>query len=410
MLLDIGLDLMFPDKFGNTIVHVLVELGRERCLAAAIAGVWGGKPFQSLSIPAVKSFKEELDECDDTTLGTSEEGRAGFGAGTVCCVCYAEGLWSGKLAVPGRVRRPEGVDLEVVSRRMETPLGVAVRCGNLPLAKMLVEAGASTHTLNSDRQSLLAVAAKKGNVPMVKWLLDEVGAGSRTDPTHRFDAVDNMDAVDDSGFTALGLALRYKQYEVALLLFQAGACVMVRPGALHTALHLLATNGVVDDHVESMWPYLARVLDAQDLWKQTALHIACHDQGERRPQDSGFALWLLAHGAAPDARNAEGRTPLMLAVCAEKVCAVKQLAMVGADLNAHSPSGATALLIACQQSTKCASETLEVLLGFPGLELETYYSRSLRMYLPEYLVAKGNLVAAVAVKEEMVRRAKSKTP
>lgn len=65
-----------------------------------------------------------------------------------------------------------------------------------------------------------------------------------------------------------------------------------------------------------------------------------------RAADGEAALLLLDHGAGPDTPDGSGATPLMLASVFAPSC-VGPLLQKGADVNAHTKDGLTALMMAC---------------------------------------------------------------
>ena len=77
-----------------------------------------------------------------------------------------------------------------------------------------------------------------------------------------------------------------------------------------------------------------------------------------RSGDVAVLASRLKQGADPNARDKEGRTPLMDAVTAEQVPAMRLLVAKGADVNARAHDGQTALIAAAAEGSLDAARLL----------------------------------------------------
>ena len=107
-----------------------------------------------------------------------------------------------------------GANINYYNKFGESPLieACSYRQYDLKFAQRLVEEGAcvndTSQSLPYEQQSPLMVAARCGNMPIVKYLLTE-GA--------------NINYRSNIGSTVLGMAMRIKRFEIALLLLENGA-------------------------------------------------------------------------------------------------------------------------------------------------------------------------------------------
>jgi ankyrin repeat protein len=132
----------------------------------------------------------------------------------------------------------------------------------------------------------------------------------------------NPNAFDAAGRSPLDVALR-EENEKALqaLLSYPALDVNIANRAGETPLMMAALKGRLD------WAKLLVARGAainKDGW--TPLHYACSGP------DDGVAAWLLAQGAAIDARSPNGTTPLMMAARYGPYDLAEQLLALGADL------------------------------------------------------------------------------
>lgn len=174
-----------------------------------------------------------------------------------------------------------------------TPLMEAASAGNVSVAKILVDSGASINTHSNEfKESALTLACYKGHLEMVRFLL-EAGA----DQEHKTEEM----------HTALMEASMDGHVAVARLLLDSGAQVNMPADSFESPLTLAACGG----HVE-------------------------------------LAMLLLERGANIEEVNDEGYTPLMEASREGHEEMVALLLSQGADINAQTEeTQETALTLAC---------------------------------------------------------------
>ncbi|XP_054710914.1 ankyrin repeat domain-containing protein 17-like [Uloborus diversus] len=186
-----------------------------------------------------------------------------------------------------------GSHIEDHNENGHTPLMEAASAGHVGVAKLLVERGASINTHSNEfKESALTLACYKGHLEMVRFLL-EAGA----DREHKTDEM----------HTALMEASMDGHVEVARLLLDSGAQVNMPADSFESPLTLAACGG----HVE-------------------------------------LAMLLLDRGANIEEVNDEGYTPLMEAAREGHEEMVALLLSQGADINAQTEeTQETALTLAC---------------------------------------------------------------
>ncbi|GIY63342.1 ankyrin repeat and KH domain-containing protein 1 [Caerostris darwini] len=192
-----------------------------------------------------------------------------------------------------RILLDAGARVEDHNENGHTPLMEAASAGHVEVAKLLVERGASINTHSNEfKESALTLACYKGHLEMVRFLL---AAGA--DREHKTDEM----------HTALMEASMDGHVEVARLLLDSGAQVNMPADSFESPLTLAACGG----HVE-------------------------------------LAMLLLDRGANIEEVNDEGYTPLMEAAREGHEEMVALLLSQGADINAQTEeTQETALTLAC---------------------------------------------------------------
>lgn len=133
----------------------------------------------------------------------------------------------------------KGYDVNRISSERETPLGIACANGDLTVAQLLLDNGASVNC-ESKKQSLVALACKSGNAELVKLLLsrgakvssldnscppliDAVALGNKELVDILIQAGCNVNERDKNEMTALIIAITRGKHDIVQLLEQNGA-------------------------------------------------------------------------------------------------------------------------------------------------------------------------------------------
>jgi ankyrin repeat protein len=121
----------------------------------------------------------------------------------------------------------------------------------------------------------------------------------------------NVDWQDKENYdqTALHMAARKHQIEIAMMLIDAGANLDIQDYNDRTALHWAAVND--HPHIAQMLVDAGANLDIQDYGDRTALHWAAE---YNRPE---IARMLVGSGASKDILNNDGEPPYDLATTQE---------------------------------------------------------------------------------------------
>lgn len=175
--------------------------------------------------------------------------------------------------------------------RPSIPLYLAVQRDDIDQLERHMFWGSNMEAPDPQGRRPLHVAAAKGNVVMVRKLLKH---GVQTD------------ARDDAGHTALELAILAGRTQVADVLLEGGA-----------------------------------TLDGDRLMVEAA---------RRGNPDRDVVRYLVRQGANVETRDADGDTPLLLAVRGGHLRLARHLVDVGADVNVRDAQGVSALEIAEQRS------------------------------------------------------------
>ncbi|MDN3920637.1 ankyrin repeat domain-containing protein [Roseateles violae] len=137
---------------------------------------------------------------------------------------------------------------------------------------------------------------------------------------------------DSQGRSPLEVAIREESPKsLQALLDYPGLNIDAANGVGETPLMLAALKGQLD-WVKTLAARGAKI--DKDGW--TPLHYACSGP------DNGIAAWLIAKGAAIDARSPNGTTPLMMAARYGPYDLAEQLLKLGADPTLRNQLGLTA--------------------------------------------------------------------
>lgn len=170
----------------------------------------------------------------------------------------------------------------------EAALLSAYEHGSVEVVKSLISDGVSVNIGTADGQPLLILAIARGDLVMLELLLD---AGA------------DVNIRDTNGNPALVCAIANAQYPAAMRLIENGASVNVK-GPKWAAIHLAAQNGRTD--LCSALLDVGASVDQLGNASHTALMLAAKEA------HTETVKLLLEHGADPNRKNAEGKTPRAL--------------------------------------------------------------------------------------------------
>jgi ankyrin len=131
-------------------------------------------------------------------------------------------------------------------------------------------------------------------------------------------------------------------FESARSLLRLGASASATDADGKTPLHKAAEKQNLEC-VNLLLENAPGILELQDRWEQTALHLAAS------VGDTDIVERLLAGHANIEARDSWGQTPLMVASAAGQMEAVMSLLEHGASITTANNNGATALHVAAEQ-------------------------------------------------------------
>ncbi|KAI5202583.1 hypothetical protein E4T39_04622 [Aureobasidium subglaciale] len=200
------------------------------------------------------------------------------------------------------------------------------RLGLAPHAHILLEAGADIHAKDKDNRQAIQYAVK-ANEAVVSVLLD-------------FNA--DVNVVDSDWPTPLLIAAAHANLDVLRLLLDSGADANAEGPEGHVALHAVCERDESDyAFVKLLLSYGAEVNAMAWNTKNTPLHLAAANETSNM---ASIIELLMSKGAIVDARNSEGKTPLICACenkCRSQVvhCFMK----AGADPMIKDNDGITAL-------------------------------------------------------------------
>jgi ankyrin repeat protein len=226
-----------------------------------------------------------------------------------------------------------------------SPPDLAARCSKADSLASAVSAGCTDKvrdllakegidSKDGSESLALQAAIRSGNEPLVKLLID---AGAPVNPK------------DTKLFSPLGDAVLTRHIEIMKLLLQAGAKV---DAADHNGMTLLVGNGFFDPSVTGVLLEAGANVNAIDGRGETALMKA-----------SGYGFKqsvkvLIEHHADVNLQDTKGRTALMHAAAGRYSDALPLLLENGADPNARNNDGKTALDLADASNNMAAIAVL----------------------------------------------------
>ncbi len=248
-----------------------------------------------------------------------------------------------------QVMLDHGANTQGIAQQNNTPLQAAIVKKRMDIVQLLVQHGANLFEKNLSDETLLMSAASAGDVVSSRYLLD-----------HGL----NINARDSGGMTALMKAASNGHDDVVSLLIARGAYFKLHDEGGKTAISY-ASQG---DHPKTVrllhgfglkiGLYEAALMNDETAWK--ALINSGADL--ERKDDSGQTVllraantmnkplldFLLEHGAKVDAKDADGKTSLMLIDGNSEKTVLSIMDSIishGANINAIDNSKETALII-----------------------------------------------------------------
>ena len=274
-----------------------------------------------------------------------------------------------------------GADIETKNDEGRSPLLLASSLGDLTIVTKLVKAGADVRDTDAERHTCLIFAACFGHTDVVRYLvslpevdLNHQGSNNQTAlylsvrEKHSdvvqvlIDAGADIETKNDEGCSPLLEAIFLGELTIVTKLVKAGADVRAADAERNTCLHLAAYHGHTDA-VRYLVCFPEVDLNHQSCYNSTALHLAVQQK------HSDVVQVLIDAGADIEAKDDEGRSPLLLASCLGDLTIVTKLVNAGADVRATDAERHTSLYLAtCFGHT----DTVRYLVGLQEVDLHNH--------------------------------------
>jgi ankyrin repeat protein len=268
------------------------------------------------------------------------------------------GVEIGERVLIAKLLIERNADVTVKDNNKRTPLIVAVENDHVEIVKLLLNKGVDVNINDRNGRTVLITAANKGYLEIVRLLLDrvsDINARDNTGMTALFAAVKSwcLEMIKQPPVKAHRLKIRkYKEdvflttaaepsevyEEIIRLLLNKGADVNIQDNSGKTALMIAVKN----KNMEIIKLLLKKHADikAKDNKGRTVLIIASDKDNEE------IVELLLDKGADVNIQDDSGRTALMAAVESRNVDIVKLLLKKGSDVNAVDRNGSSSLMVA----------------------------------------------------------------
>lgn len=297
--------------YARTMPAALIEAGAD----IHLADLHGGTAFL---YAAQNSRAETL----QLLIDAGADVHATDGDGMTALMCAAQsGIWAEENI---QLLIENGADVCAVNQYGETALRFAAAHRTLlPVVKILIDAGAEMDACDSSGYTALAVADKLGNTEIARFLLEHGATG-----TVSASPVQTRKYTQSEIDRQLFAAVQKSQADKIKSLVESGANLNAEDEKGNTPILLAARQGNL--------AILKLLFDlgANNDRMDDALRIAA---GESSLTDC--VAYLLARGANVNAMNDKGRTPLAMAVWQGRIANVRYLLEHGADVKAYQTCG-----------------------------------------------------------------------
>ncbi|KAH8865544.1 Ankyrin-3 [Schistosoma japonicum] len=216
-----------------------------------------------------------------------------------------------------------------------TPLHVAAHCGNVNVARILLDSRCNVNARALNGFTALHIACKKSRVEMA-YLLIKYGA--------------LMEAATETGLTPLHVASFVGCTDIVSLLLQIGTNVNQTTLRSETALHLAARNRQLET-IKTLLKYRAN-LNCCTQDNQTPLHVAV------RTKYLPVVELLLNAGCNPNIMTKDNYTPIHIAIKEDSDDIIKKLIEHGANPEVRTKKGFTPLHLAAKYGSYKACHLL----------------------------------------------------
>jgi ankyrin repeat protein len=268
-----------------------------------------------------------------------------------------------------RLLLKRGADIEAKNNKGWTPLFIAATRKREDMVKYLLARGANIQaTDNSDKTILHHLVKLKAQISLIQRF---VNCGI------------NLDAKDESGETALLLAVNARQKDVITLLLENRADIQVTTNNGVTPLHNAVDQFNVSQSIVTLLLKSGADVTARTMDGKEALHMSA-----ARGHEAILRL-LLDAGANPNAVAKDGTTALQSASLRGNDNMVRLLLDRGADVKAKNAEGITALHLAAMENRPNVVGMLLKRGADPKARTTMYYNRICKGTTPLHL-AVGN--------------------
>ena len=208
----------------------------------------------------------------------------------------------------------------------------------------------------SDKDGLTPIhlAARKGSYDVLDFMISKA-------TEHKMEPQNIFDRLSEKESTPLHFAIESNSLETVCVLLKHGASPTATSGKQVPPVHLACSQNKLNMVQVMVEQCGQEILNCKDKQGQTPLHrstsLICGKQ---------LISFLLSKGSLPNAQDANGQTPLQVAVCFGSVVAVDQLLASGSSPTIRDTGGCNCLHVAIMFKRK---ETFKRLLEHPDINV-----------------------------------------